>query len=75
MQSNKMKDPPIRAVPMNLFPTMDTVESVIELGVSQLPIIDRNSLVTLFGVYHNTLLKTWKESDYEQQSRIKGQAK
>ena len=47
----------IRAVPMKLFPVQDSLESVIKLGCSQLPITNQNTLVSLFMTYHNTLLK------------------
>jgi hypothetical protein len=42
---------------MGLFPTMESLQSVIDLGNSQLPIMDKNVLYGLFMTYHNTLLK------------------
>lgn len=50
------RQPPIRAVPMNIFPTLTTLEEVIALAKSQLPIMDEQQLVTVLMTYHNTLL-------------------
>lgn len=50
------RQPPIRAVPMNLFPTFNTLEEVIALAKSQLPIMDEQQIVTVLMTYHNTLL-------------------
>ncbi len=49
--------PPIRAVQTGLFPTADSLQSVIDQGYSQLPITDQNALLCLLMLYHNTLLK------------------
>lgn len=49
--------PPIRAVTMGLFPTADSLQSVIDMGYSQLPITEQNALLCLLMCYHNTLLK------------------
>jgi hypothetical protein len=50
--------PQLRAVPMNLFPTAGTLNEVVELGNSRLPITNPNELFSLLSTYHNTLLKT-----------------
>lgn len=50
------RQPPIRAVPMNIFPTLTTLEEVIALAKSQLPIMDEQQIVTVLMTYHNTLL-------------------
>jgi|JI10StandDraft_1071094.scaffolds.fasta_scaffold12775_11 hypothetical protein len=50
------RQPPIRAVPMNIFPTLTTLEEVIALAKSQLPIMDEQKLMTVLMTYHNTLL-------------------
>lgn len=42
--------------PMGLFPTMDSLESVYDLAMSQLPVMTPNQMVSLLGTYHNTLL-------------------
>lgn len=50
-------DPPLRAVPMTVFPTLGSLNEVVELGESKLPIKDKNELFSLLMTYHNTLLK------------------
>lgn len=50
------RQPPIRAVPMNIFPTLTTLEEVVALAKSQLPIMDEQQIVTVLMTYHNTLL-------------------
>lgn len=50
------RQPPIRAVPMNIFPTLTTLEEVVALAKSQLPIMDEQKLMTVLMTYHNTLL-------------------
>ena len=53
--------PPLRAVPMVLFPTMGGLQEVIDYSDSKLPIVNRNDLYSLLIIYHNTLLKTLSE--------------
>ncbi len=48
--------PPLRAVPMKLFPVMDTLDEVVVLAESKLPITSSNELYSLLITYHNTLL-------------------
>lgn len=52
--------PQLRAVPMTLFPTADTLNEVVDLGNSRLPITNSNDLFSLLAQYHNTLLKQVK---------------
>ncbi len=52
------REPPIRAVPMNLFPTMDSLNEVVAMAKLQLPIANEQSLITLLMTYHNTMLAT-----------------
>lgn len=49
--------PPLRAVPMVLFPTMGSLQEVVDYADSKLPVISRNELCSLLFIYHNTLLK------------------
>lgn len=49
-------EPPIRAVRMSLFPTMGSLQEVIALAESKLPITHTNELHSLLATYHNTLL-------------------
>lgn len=48
---------PIPLAPMGVFPTLGSLQDVVELGESQLPITDKNELIALLASYHNTLLK------------------
>lgn len=49
--------PSLRAVRMSLFPVADSLQSVVDLTNSHLPIIDKNVVLNLLMTYHNTLLK------------------
>jgi hypothetical protein len=42
---------------MGLFPTMGSLQEVIDFADSKLPIMDKNDLFSLLMTYHNTLLK------------------
>lgn len=42
--------------PQGLFPTMGSLQEVIDLGESKLPITNKNELLSLLMAYHNTLL-------------------
>ena len=42
---------------MVLFPTMGSLQEVVDYADSKLPIINKNDLCSLLMVYHNTLLK------------------
>lgn len=42
--------------PMPLFPTAGTLQEVLDLGESRLPITNKNDLMSLLATYHNTLL-------------------
>ena len=52
--------PTIKANVMALFPTLDSLQDVIELGNSKLPITTQNDLYSLLITYHNTLIKELK---------------
>lgn len=51
-----MAQPALRAEPLGLYPTLGSLQEVVDLGDSQLPITNRNALNTLLMTYHNTLL-------------------
>jgi hypothetical protein len=55
--------PGLRPVRMTLFPTLDSLNAVIDLGISQLPINTPNALIGLLMTYHNSLLKQVEESN------------
>jgi hypothetical protein len=42
---------------MGLFPTAGSLQEVIDLAHSQLPIHHKNQVTSLLMTYHNTLLK------------------
>ena len=46
---------------MDLFPTMDTVLEAIQYIETQCPIQNPNEMFPLLMMYHNTLLKAFKE--------------
>lgn len=46
---------------MALYPTAGSLDEVVSLGESQLPIMDKNTLVSLLMTYHNTLLQQLRE--------------
>ena len=50
--------PHLRAVPMSLslYPTFGSLQEVIDLAHSKLPLTQKNDIVVLFNIYHNTLL-------------------
>lgn len=56
--------PGLRPVNMGLFPSLDTLEAAIELGLSQLPITTSTQLVGILLVYHNTLIKVQQEASH-----------
>ena len=47
----------IPPTPQNLYPVMGSLLEVQQLAESQLPITDRNQLISILMSYHNTLLK------------------
>ena len=55
--------PAIKAQNMSLFPTLDSLQDVIELGESKLPITNKTDLFILLMVYNNTLLKELDDAD------------
>ena len=43
--------------PMSLFPTMNSLQEVMDLGMSKMPVNQWNEMHSLLCIYHNTLLK------------------
>lgn len=41
---------------MALFPTMGSLQEVLDLAESRLPLTSKNDVTTLLMTYHNTLL-------------------
>lgn len=54
---NTGTQPHIATAPMALFPTMGSLQEVVDLSDSKLPIMNRNELNSLLFTYHNTLLR------------------
>lgn len=58
---NKFNQPAtLRAVlpvGQSIYPTFDSLQQVYDLADSSLPILTKNSLRALLGVFRNTLLK------------------
>lgn len=46
----------LRAVPMNLFPTLGSLQEVVDLAESKLPITSKNELYALLMTFRNTVL-------------------
>jgi hypothetical protein len=49
--------PQLRAVVMPLFPTLGSIQEVVDFSESKLPITDKNELFSLLMTMQNTLLK------------------
>jgi len=47
----------------NLYPTLDSLQAVIEQGSSQLPITTKNELVALLAIHTNTVLDLIKQEE------------
>lgn len=47
----------LRAVPMGLYPTLDSLEEVVTLAKSSVSPSEYLGVVSLLFTYHNTLLK------------------
>lgn len=56
-----MVNQPNPVAPMNLFPTMNTLQEVMDLGVSKMPINQWNEMHALLCIFQNTLLKVLAE--------------
>lgn len=41
---------------MALFPTLDSLQAVVDLALTQLPITNKNTAISVLMTYHNTLL-------------------
>jgi len=48
--------PPLNAAPMGLFPTMGSLQEVVDFAESKLPITHKNELTSLLMIWQNTLL-------------------
>lgn len=64
MDTLKEESAALRAVHLNLFPSMESLDSVVDLGLSQLPIKSANQLVSILMTYHNTMIKVQNEAQH-----------
>lgn len=48
--------PVIQPVHQPMYPTMATLNDVVAFAQSEMPSIDRNVLLQVLGMYHNTIL-------------------
>ena len=61
MSNQQLGQPHIRAVPMPLFPTLGSIQEVVDLADSKLPIISKNEMFALLMTFQNTVLKVIQE--------------
>lgn len=47
----------VHALSMSLYPTMESIQEVIALAESKLPITDSNEMYSLLMTFQNTLIK------------------
>ncbi len=65
MSHQETTKPVIKPVPMELYPTMESLQSVVDMAHSQLPGLEYNHVLALFMTYHNSLLQILeKETNY-----------
>lgn len=50
------EQPTLRAVPMGLFPTMGSLQEVVDLARAKFPVEQHNDVLSMLMCYHNTLL-------------------
>ena len=56
--SSRQAKPALRAVPMNVYPTLGSLQEVVDLAESKVPVLSHNEMYSLLMTYHNTLLAT-----------------
>lgn len=52
----------LRAVPMGVFPTMGSLQEVVDYAESKIPVMNKNDMTSLLMIYHNTMLKVLHEN-------------
>lgn len=53
--------------PQNIYPTMDSINEVIELASSKVPLTKKNEMYSILMTFQNTLLKLLKENHASKQ--------
>lgn len=56
MATSTTTSPAISPSKMPIYPTMDSLQAVVELAYSQFPGIPQNTVLGVLFIYHNTLL-------------------
>lgn len=46
---------------MSVFPTLNSLQEVVTLAETKIPVINRNELLSILFTYHNTLLQELKK--------------
>ena len=54
---NKDNKAHVHALSMGIYPTMESIQEVIQLAESKLPITDSNEMYSLLMTFQNTLIK------------------
>lgn len=55
-----MTKPVIQPVHQPMYPTLPTLQDAVAYAQSEMPSIDRNVILRVLGVYHNSLLNQTK---------------
>lgn len=72
MSRNKEAWQPINNTPrkieprrMGIYPTLESLQSVVDLARGQLPSVPLNTIMSLFMTYHNTLLSELEKNNVQ----------
>lgn len=57
MQSTNNLQPMQHPIYMGLYPTLGSLQEVMDFADSKLPITNKNDLIAILYTYHNTMLK------------------
>ena len=60
LHNPRQQNRPILPRPQTLFPTLGSLQEVVDLAESKLPISDKHEMFSLLMSYHNTLLDVQK---------------
>lgn len=52
-----MPRPVIEPVRQPMYPTMASLQDVVAYAQTEMPSVDRNTILRVLGTYHNSLLK------------------
>lgn len=54
---NQNRGAALRAEHMGLYPTLDSLDAVVDMAIAQVPLVNRNDMRAILMVYHNTMLR------------------